>query len=155
MLCVARKPDCAAEFYGIKQRYDESNNVFVFFLREATASVTDRLASFFSETETAKAMREIGLRDPSFHLEQFMRDAHELIIPEILDAIIQADLPTLRLWCSEATYSVLKSTFEAQLKPGTRMEGRILDLRHIEVPAPPFAHALECSCGLGRWPRPS
>ena len=31
---------------------------------------------------------------------------------------------------------MLKATFEAQLKPGHRMEGRIIDLRHIEVFVP-------------------
>jgi import inner membrane translocase subunit TIM44 len=119
--------------HNIKQRYDESNNMFVFFMREFTGSITDRFSSLFAETETAKAMKEIALRDPSFNLEAFMKDAHEVIIPEILDALVTADLPTLRIWCSEGTFNILKANFEAQLKAGQQMEGRILDLRHIEV----------------------
>jgi len=56
----------------------------------------------FEETETAKAMREIVHRDPSFNFEKFMKQAHEFIIPEILDAFLTADYHSLRQWCSEA-----------------------------------------------------
>jgi import inner membrane translocase subunit TIM44 len=121
------------KIHGLKQRYDESNNVFVFFMREFTGGITGRLSSLFSETETAKALKEISLRDPKFSQEQFMKEAHEYLIPEILDAILAGDLPTLRTWASEATFNLLKATFEAQLKAGQRMEGRVVDLRHIEL----------------------
>lgn len=89
-------------FHGLKTRYDESNNVFVFFMRELTGSVADRFRSVFAETETARALREIALRDPTFSLEAFMKDAHEELVPEILDALLSGDLPTLRIWSSEA-----------------------------------------------------
>jgi len=127
------------KFHGLKQRYEESNNLFVFFLREATGSVTGRLGHLFAETETAKALREIAIRDPTFHMETFMKDAHEYLIPEILDALLCGDMSTLRTWCSEASFNMLKATFDAQLKVGHRMEGRILDLRHIEV-----QHMIDC-----------
>lgn len=90
--------------HGLKRRYDESNNVFVFFMREFTGGISSRVGSLFAETETAKAMREISLRDPTFSIERFMKDAHEYLIPEILDALLAADLPTLRLWTTEAVY---------------------------------------------------
>lgn len=102
-------------------------------MREFTGSIAGRISSIFAETETAKALREIAQRDPSFHLEKFMKDAHEHLIPEILDALLCGDLPTLRLWSSEATFNMLKATFEGQLKAGHRMEGRVVDLRHIEI----------------------
>ncbi len=102
-------------------------------MREFTGSISDRFSSIFAETETARALREISQRDRNFNLEKFMKEAHEYLIPEILDALLSGDLPTLRIWSSEATFNMLKATFEAQLKPGHSMSGRILDLRHIEV----------------------
>ena len=120
--------------FGVKQAYEESNNLFVYFTREISNSISDRLASVFAETETARAMREIQLRDPSFSLEKFMKFATEQIAPEILDALLAADLPTLRVLSSEAMYNMLKVNFEAQLKqPGYRMEGKVLDMRHLEL----------------------
>lgn len=151
-------PNCleeCVEFYGMKQHYDESNNMFVFFFREFTGSISHRLSSIFAETETAKAMREIALRDPTFNLETFMKDAHEFIIPEILDAIITADLNTLRIWCAESTFNMLKATFDAQLKVGQRMEGRVLDLRHIEVCTNSDAKCSYKFPLFGRWQQPS
>lgn len=119
--------------FGLKRAYEESNNVFVYFAREITSSISDRFASLFSENETARAIREIQARDPSFGTDKFLKFATEHIIPEILDAFLAGDLPTLRLWCSEAMFNLLKSNFETQLKPGCRLEGRILDMRHVEL----------------------
>lgn len=55
----------------------------------------------FAENDTARAMREIKLRDPTFNLEAFTKTIREYIIPEILDAFLTADLVTLKQWCSE------------------------------------------------------
>lgn len=54
------------------------------------------------ESDTAIAIKEIKKADPSFTLEGFMKDAREYIIPEIIEAIINKDLQSLRRWCSEA-----------------------------------------------------
>lgn len=69
-------------------------------------------------------MRELKERDPNFNIENFTKTAREYIIPEILDAFLTADIPTLRLWCSEGTFNVLKANFEAQLKPGVVFSGK-------------------------------
>lgn len=42
-------------------------------------------------------------------------------------------MASLRAWSSEATFNMLKATFEAQLKAGHTLHGRVLDLRHIEI----------------------
>lgn len=120
-------------FFGMKRTYEESNNVFVYFAREITNTISDRFTALFSENETGRAMREIQARDPSFHIEKFMKFATEHIVPEILDAFLAGDLATLRVWCSEAMFNMLKANFESQLKPGCRLEGRVLDMRHLEL----------------------
>lgn len=78
-------------------------------------------------------MREIQIRDPTFHIEKFIKFATEQIVPEILDAFLAGDLSTLRVWCSEAMFNMLKANFETQLKTGCRLEGRVLDMRHLEL----------------------
>lgn len=113
--------------------YDESNNVFVYFAREITDRIGGKVSSLFAETDTARAMRELKERDASFNMEKFMKTAREYIIPEILEAFLTADIPTLRTWCSEGTFNVLKANFEAQLKPGVVFSGKVLDLRNLEV----------------------
>ena len=118
---------------NLKKNYDESNNVFVYFAREITDTIGGKFSSLFAETDTARAMRELKERDPFFNMENFMKTCREYIIPEILDAFLTADIPTLRIWCSEGTFNVLKANFEAQLKPGVLFSGKVLDLRNIEV----------------------
>lgn len=101
--------------------------------REITDRISGKFSSIFAETDTARAMRELKERDPSFSTETFMKTVREYIIPEILDAFLTADIPTLRMWCSEGTFNVLKANFEAQLKPGVVFSGKVLDLRNLEV----------------------
>jgi len=120
-------------WFGLKRTLDESNNVFVYFARELSGSLTGRIASIFSETETAQAMREITTRDPAFRLDVFMRLLREQILPEILEALLAGDLLTLRRWCSSGMMNVLKASFEAQLRPGCQLGGRILDMRALEM----------------------
>lgn len=78
-------------------------------------------------------MREIQSRDPTFHIEKFMKLARETIVPEILDAFLVGDLPTLRVWCSEAMFNTLKANFDTQLKAGCHLDGRVLDMRNLEL----------------------
>lgn len=119
--------------FGLKRSYEESNNMFVYFAREISNSIADRMSSLFAETEVAQAFREIQKRDPTFSQDAFMKFASHHLIPEILDALLTADLPTLRTWCSEAMYNVLKANFQVQLRKGHRMEGRVLDMRGLEL----------------------
>lgn len=122
-----------SKWNAFRQAYDESNNVFVYFAREITDRLSGKVASIFAETDTARAIRELKQRDPQFSLEKFTKTAREYIIPEILDAFLTADLHALKLWCSEATFNVLKANFEAQLRPGVVFSGKVLDLRALEL----------------------
>jgi mitochondrial import inner membrane translocase subunit TIM44 len=131
-------PTITINFYHLgwnnfKSAYDESNNIFVYMAREVTDRISGKISSIFAETDTARAMRELKERDPHFSTEKFMKTVREFIIPEILDAFLSADIPTLRMWCSEGTFNVLKANFEAQLKPGVVFSGKVLDLRNLEV----------------------
>jgi hypothetical protein len=121
------------ELNSVRQAYDESNNVFIYFAREVTDRICGKFASLFAETDTARAIRELKQRDPKFSIESFNKTAREYIIPEILDAFLTADLTALRIWCSEATFNVLKANFESQLRPGVVFSGKVLDLRNLEL----------------------
>lgn len=121
------------KIHGFKRQYDESNNVFIYFAREITNSISDSVSSLFSESETARVYRELRLRDPTFSMEKFMKLSREYIIPEILEAYIAGDLPALRMWCTEGAFNLIKAHLETRLKPGYRSEGRVLDLRDVDL----------------------
>jgi import inner membrane translocase subunit TIM44 len=40
--------------------------------------------------------------DPAFNMEAFNRELREYIIPEVVEAYISGDGPTLKQWCGEA-----------------------------------------------------
>ncbi|RAL65175.1 hypothetical protein DID88_001281 [Monilinia fructigena] len=71
--------------------------------------------------------------DPSFQMEPFLREMREYILPEVLDAYVKGDTETLKLWLSAAQYSVYDALSKQYTTAGLKSDGRILDIRHVEV----------------------
>jgi len=111
------------------EQYQDSEHPFIERLR----GVTNRVASWFEENETAQVVRAIKQLDPSFTLSGFTIDLREYVVPEVLDAYHTAQRHLLRQWCGEATYNVLMATLDPYLQRGYIADGRILDLSNIEI----------------------
>ncbi|GAA5932972.1 hypothetical protein JCM3775_005279 [Rhodotorula graminis] len=109
--------------------YQESDNPFVVMSR----TVTNTVGRIFDETETAKVTRWVRDMDPTFTQESFLRELREYIVPELVDAYVNADQPTLRQWCSEATFNVLVATLQGSIGPSLMSESRVLDIRNLDI----------------------
>ncbi|GAA5866310.1 hypothetical protein JCM8547_000735 [Rhodosporidiobolus lusitaniae] len=109
--------------------YQESDNPFVVMSR----SVTNTVGRWFDETETAKVAKWVKEMDPSFTQESFLRELRDYIVPELVDAYVNADQPTLRQWCSEATFNVLVATLQNSIGPSLISESRVLDIRNLDI----------------------
>ncbi|GAA5904171.1 hypothetical protein JCM6882_003967 [Rhodosporidiobolus microsporus] len=118
--------DALANF---SHNYQESDNPFVVMSR----SVTGTIGRWFDETETAKVARWVKEMDPSFTQESFLRELREYIVPELVDAYVNGDQPTLKQWCSEATFNVLVATLQNSLGPSLISESRVLDIRNLDI----------------------
>ncbi|CAG8439460.1 6792_t:CDS:10 [Acaulospora morrowiae] len=117
--------------FNLKRNYQDSDNIFVAYTRAFTDRVSDALGSFFEENETAQAISQLKLIDPRFNVEDFLREAREYIVPEIMEAYLKGDTETLKKWCSEATYTVLTHGIDDQ--KGLLNDSKILDIRNVEL----------------------
>lgn len=115
--------------FGMKDVYNESENPLILTAR----SITDRVAGFFAENETAMVIKKFRSMDPNFQVEPFLRELREYILPEVLDAYVKGDIETLKLWLSEAQYSVYEALTKQYLQAGLKSDGRILDIRHVDI----------------------
>jgi len=113
----------------MKEVYNESENPLISTAR----SITDRVAGWFAENETAQVIKKIRTMDPGFQVEPFLRDLREYILPEVLDAYVKGDTATLKLWLSEAQYSVYEALTKQYLQAGLKSDGRILDIRGVDI----------------------
>ena len=109
--------------------YEESENPLISTAR----SISDRVAGFFAENETAKVIKKFREMDPSFQIEPFLREMREYILPEVLDAYVKGDVETLKLWLSEAQFQVYSALMDQYTKAGLKSDGRILDIRHVDI----------------------
>ncbi|KAB5530542.1 putative mitochondrial inner membrane translocase subunit TIM44 [Coniochaeta sp. 2T2.1] len=115
--------------FSMKNVYAESENPLISTAR----SITDKVAGFFAENETAMVIKKLRTMDPAFQIEPFLRELREYILPEVLDAYVKGDVETLKLWLSEAQYSVYEALTKQYLQVGLKSDGRILDIRHVDI----------------------
>ncbi|KAH8693244.1 putative mitochondrial inner membrane translocase subunit TIM44 [Talaromyces proteolyticus] len=117
------------KLFSLKDTYNESENPLISTAR----SISDRVAGFFAENETAKVIKKFREMDPSFQLEPFLREMREYILPEVLDAYVKGDAETLKLWLSDAQFSVYSALAQQYTTLGLKSDGRILDIRGVDI----------------------
>ncbi|EED24036.1 mitochondrial inner membrane translocase subunit TIM44, putative [Talaromyces stipitatus ATCC 10500] len=115
--------------FSLKDTYNESENPLISTAR----SISDRVAGFFAENETARVIKKFREMDPSFQLEPFLREMREYILPEVLDAYVKGDIETLKLWLSDAQFSVYSALAQQYTTLGMKSDGRILDIRGVDI----------------------
>ena len=116
-------------FANARNVYEESENPLISTAR----SITDRIAGFFAENETAMVIKKFREMDPNFQIEPFLRDMREYILPEVLDAYVKGDVETLKLWLSAAQFQVYDALMRQYTTAGLKSDGRILDIRHVDI----------------------
>ncbi|KAF2223043.1 hypothetical protein BDZ85DRAFT_319336 [Elsinoe ampelina] len=119
----------AQRLFSIKSTYAESENPLISTAR----SITDRVAGFFAENETATVIKKFREMDPSFQVEPFLQEMREYILPEVLDAYVKGDVETLKLWLSAAQYQVYAALMQQYTQHGLKSDGRILDIRNVDI----------------------
>ena len=115
--------------FSLKSSYNESENPLISTAR----SITDRVAGFFAENETAMVIKKFREMDPNFQVEPFLREMREYILPEVLDAYVKGDTDTLKLWLSAAQFSVYAALTQQYTTAGLKSDGKILDIRHVDI----------------------
>ncbi|KAF2151241.1 Tim44-domain-containing protein [Myriangium duriaei CBS 260.36] len=115
--------------FAMKSTYAESENPLISTAR----SISDRVAGFFAENETATVIKKFREMDPSFQLEPFLQEMREYILPEVLDAYVKGDVETLKLWLSAAQYQVYAALMHQYTQHGLKSDGRILDIRNVDI----------------------
>jgi len=115
--------------FSLKSSYAESENPLISTAR----SITDRVAGFFAENETAQVIKKFREMDPSFQLEPFLTEMRDYILPEVLDAYVKGEHETLKLWLSEPQYQVYTALMKQYTTAGLKSDGKILDIRNVDI----------------------
>ncbi|KAF2722824.1 Tim44-domain-containing protein [Polychaeton citri CBS 116435] len=115
--------------FGLKSTYQESENPLISTAR----SVSDRIAGFFAENETAQVIKKFREMDPSFQLEPFLNEMRQYILPEVLEAYVKGDVEVLKLWLSAAQFQVYSALMKQYTTAGLKSDGKILDIRGVDI----------------------
>ncbi|EKG17712.1 Membrane transporter Tim44-related/Ribosomal protein L45 [Macrophomina phaseolina MS6] len=115
--------------FAMKANYRESENPLISTAR----SISDRVAGFFAENETAMVIKKFKEMDPTFQLEPFLTEMREYILPEVLDAYVKGDTEVLKMWLSAAQYQVYAALMQQYTTAGLKSAGRIFDIRNVEI----------------------
>lgn len=115
--------------FAVGSVYRESENPLITTAR----SISDRIAGFFAENETAQVIKKFREMDPTFQVEPFLEEMRTYILPEVLEAYVKGDVETLKLWLSAAQYSVYAALMAQYTTAGMKSDGNILDIRNVEI----------------------
>ena len=116
-------------FFSMGSTYRESENPLISTAR----SVSDRIAGFFAENETAMVIKKFREMDPAFQLEPFLTEMRTYILPEVLEAYVKGDVETLKLWLSAAQFQVYHALMQQYTTAGLQSDGKILDIRGVDI----------------------
>lgn len=86
------------KMFAVRSAMDESDNPLVERFRDAF----DTVGRAFRETETAQTVRRFKAVDPKFRTDKFIKDAHEWIIPDLMESYLRSDVEALKDWCGES-----------------------------------------------------
>ena len=110
----------------MREKWETSQHPLVYKI----SAVYDEL---FSESDTAKAIKEVRRTDPTF-LEDALRDEMKnSIVPAMLKAWVNADTKTLKLVMSDHAYAQVYSLIKMQQAEGLEMDKNILDIKDVQL----------------------
>ena len=115
--------------FGLGATYRESENPLITTAR----SVSDRIAGFFAENETAMVIKKFREMDPGFQLEPFLTEMRTYILPEVLEAYVKGDVEVLKQWLSAAQFQVYHALMNQYTTSGLYSDGKILDIRGVDI----------------------
>lgn len=92
------------KMFGLKSQMDESDNPVVERMRD----VFDTIGRAFRDNETVTTVKKFKAVDPKFRTDKFVKDAHEWIIPDLMESYLRSDVEALKDWCGESVGSTGK-----------------------------------------------
>ncbi|KAK2143090.1 hypothetical protein LSH36_878g00009 [Paralvinella palmiformis] len=123
------------KMFDMKMKYDESENLLIRATRTFTDKMSEMFGGMFTKTEMSEVLTEIVKMDPGFDKEKFIKDCQFLMIPNILEAMVQGNLEILEDWCYEAVYNTLAHPIKEARKAGYIIQSKVLDINHIDIVA--------------------
>jgi len=123
------------KLFDLKEKYEESDHLFVRATRTFTDKVSELFGGMFSKTEMSEVLTEICKMDPTFDKEEFIQDCQSDIIPNVLEAIVRGDLEIIKDWCHEAAFNVLATPIKQAQAAGYKLHSKVLDVNHVDIVA--------------------
>lgn len=96
--------------FGMKMKFDESDNLIVRSIRSVTERVEESMQG--EDSDLLQVMTAIKRIDPRFDKEEFIVEVEKQIFPGVLESFYKGDLDTLKKWCNEPSFAVLQSVVQ-------------------------------------------
>ncbi|KAI8609006.1 hypothetical protein BC830DRAFT_1071378, partial [Chytriomyces sp. MP71] len=113
----------------IGKSIEESENPAV----ERARDVMYRVGKWFDETEEAKCIRAFRMVDPSFRKDEFLAEATQFVIPEILEGNLKGNLVPIKKWCNEKVFAEISASVGQQRVANLVSDCKLLDLANVDI----------------------
>ncbi|KAI8820352.1 hypothetical protein BJ741DRAFT_715758 [Chytriomyces cf. hyalinus JEL632] len=113
----------------IGKSIEESENPTV----ERARDVMYRVGKWFDETEEAKCIRAFRMVDPTFRRDEFLAEAAQFVIPEILEGNLKGNLVPIKKWCNEKVFAEISASVGQQRVANLVSDCKLLDLSQVDI----------------------
>jgi len=96
--------------------------------------------TFFAETETSQAVREVQRLDPDFEIEEFLQALQAETLPSVIQNFVEGNNDALRSVLSEGAYAMTYAAMKARVAEGHIMDPNVL---HLEEPTLLLAQVMD------------
>ncbi|KAJ3207266.1 protein translocase subunit [Entophlyctis luteolus] len=123
------KNPLAQNLAKVSKAIEESDNPVI----ETARDVWYKVGRFFDETEEAKCIAAFRMIDPTFRKEEFLAEAAQFVIPEILEGNLTGDLAPIKKWCNEKVFAEISASVGQQRVANLVSACKLIDLSQVDI----------------------
>ena len=123
----------SSTFESLNKSIDNSNSTALLVMRDMIQNTSNTLSGLFSTSDQSKLISEIRALDPQFHPDTFLQDCRALIIPEIIESMMEGNQQRLSEWMTEASLNMVNQLDKEFKDKGLKNASKLIEVRDTQL----------------------
>lgn len=118
---------------NLNKSIDNSNSTALLVLRDMVQNTSNAIGSLFQASQQSKLISEIRALDPQFHPDTFLQDCRALIIPEVIESMLENNQQRLHEWMTEASLNMVNQLEKEFKEKGLENVSKLIEVRDTQL----------------------
>ena len=123
----------SSTFENLSKSIDNSNSTALLVMRDMIQNTSNAITNLFSQSDQSKLISELRALDPSFHPDTFLQDCRALIIPEVIESMLEGNQQRLHEWLNEGSVNMLNQMEKEFKDKGYENVSKLIEVRDTQL----------------------